>query len=317
MTRTRKCFVEWPSFEVNILEKLQIFLFTKPSSIKLEVVLGTFVGQTVDIINLDIPGELAHTITSSGTIFREKRFEKDITKQINREKEQLRKELISERRSKIEQRRREADAKEKAAKLAAKTEVVPNISEAEARIELEKKQREEEEAAAVIKRVEEEEKRLEDIKIKNFYTGIENRSPIQGSLFYKSEWHGFGPKLPPSSLDKFEEKKKAPAKPVINLADLNQMYDLNDPRNEYIIEKLKELKNQQINELLLRDERMPFYEIQSLRQRLYELRLSDPVLNEIGIPLLQHEIAFNKRLIQFLEVLYYVAVYLIKKTIEP
>lgn len=309
VTQTKKCSIEWPSFEINILEKFQIYLFTKPSSIRLEVVMGSVKKEIITTVDLDIPGELANTITSSETLFREKHFEKDITKQIRKEKATLRKELIAIRRQNLIKRHLEKLHKEKETtakeKLLAKQplEKVSKETEEKLRAEHERELKEKEEAEKALQRLQNEEKLVEENKIKEFYAGLDKKSPIQGSLLYKSEWHGFGPKLPPASLDKFEDKKGPTHLNTnrIDITNMNQMYDLNDPRNELIIHKLRELKNQQINDTLQKDAGMPFNEVESLRQRLYRLRLSEAELNEFPIPLTHQEILQNKKLIQFLE----------------
>ena len=323
VARTKKYFVEWPSFEINIHEKLQIFLFTKPSSIKAEVVMGTFTNTTVDVIDLDVPGELANTITSSGTIFREKKFAKDVSHLVKRETNKIMKQREKELKAKQAQEKRENKAKmkeqaqkqkaEKArskspAKEEKKTEA--QIRQDKERLEKErqekiKKEAEEKAAKEVKLKKEEEDKKQIEQKLQEAAENVIKDSPVQGILFYKSEWYGFGPKLPPPSIDKLEKKKEPAYRKVVDVTTIERMYDLNDPRNEYIIQRLHEMKSHQINELLLKDARPHFYEIEALRQRLYLLRLSEPELNELPIPLSQEEIINNRKLIQFLEVRYF------------
>ena len=306
VARTRKCFVDWPSFEVNFMEKLQIYLFSKPSSMKLEVVMGNFfLSRVVDTINIEIPGELANTITSSGTIFRESQFSKDISKIHRREEKKLNK-LVKQKRDAFEaQKVREAAARKKEEQVKAKINAATNSGQTkpDTQEEFERKKRQDEEINENLKKRQEElDKEIEKLT-SEFKQRMAKESPVQGMLYYKSEWSGFGPKLPPPSLDKFEEKKKSRFESNrIEITDLNQMYDLNDPRNEYVIQKLRELKNHQINRILERDAQMPYNDVLSLRQRLYELRKVESELCETPIPLLQEEIEMNRRLIHFIEV---------------
>jgi len=53
-------------------------LYTKPASIRFDVILGTLREHVVDSVYVDIPGDNANSLTSSSTIFREAAFEKKV-----------------------------------------------------------------------------------------------------------------------------------------------------------------------------------------------------------------------------------------------
>jgi len=69
-------------------------------------------------------------------------------------------------------------------------------------------------------------------------------------ITFKAEWFGFGPKLPPPSIEKFAIAQKDGIKQkhqhIKEGESLDKMIDLNDPRNEYLIQDLKDIKNAQI-----------------------------------------------------------------------
>lgn len=37
MARTRKVNLDWPNFEVRFMEKLSVYVFTKPSTVKMRI----------------------------------------------------------------------------------------------------------------------------------------------------------------------------------------------------------------------------------------------------------------------------------------
>jgi hypothetical protein len=68
VTRSRKAFLKWPSFEIEFTEQFQICLFTMPSSIQLEIVIGgAFKESLVDVIDLEVPGSHVKALTSAAT----------------------------------------------------------------------------------------------------------------------------------------------------------------------------------------------------------------------------------------------------------
>ena len=63
------------NWEIRIMEKFLIHLFTKPHKIKFVICIKSFLKtQIIDSVEVEIPGENAKTITSTSNIFREVSF---------------------------------------------------------------------------------------------------------------------------------------------------------------------------------------------------------------------------------------------------
>lgn len=77
VARSRKQFLRWPNLEIEISEQFQVCLFTMPSSIQLEVVVGvplTIKEILVDVINVEVPGSHVKALTSAATLVKEISF---------------------------------------------------------------------------------------------------------------------------------------------------------------------------------------------------------------------------------------------------
>jgi hypothetical protein len=195
VSRTRKCWIDWPSYEVNFMEKLEVYLFTKPSSIRLQIVSGVMIERTIDSFDVDIPGESVNSITSSPTLYKEAFFLKRAPKKGRRAGVKKSKELIQVKSHKqnVEERQRmnweEAlghdieDEETKRLQSPAKND--PSAGEK--------------------KGPEIPEKTQEQI-IKDELEKIVKMDLIEGRILYKSEWVGYGPKMPPLNADSFSNK---------------------------------------------------------------------------------------------------------------
>ena len=73
VARTNKAAINWPSYEVDILDQFQIHVFTLPSKIQLDVEVD---GSLVDRIDLDVPGNHVKTLTSASRLLKEYGFGK-------------------------------------------------------------------------------------------------------------------------------------------------------------------------------------------------------------------------------------------------
>ena len=73
VAQTQKRKIDWPSFEIDILDHFQLHMFTLPSKIELELVIN---GEEIDRINLIIPGGNVKTLTSASRIINEYEFSK-------------------------------------------------------------------------------------------------------------------------------------------------------------------------------------------------------------------------------------------------
>jgi hypothetical protein len=56
VARTKKAFLTWPNYEIDVNEHFQLHLFTMPSSLQLELVMGTFKETLVDVLDVEVPG---------------------------------------------------------------------------------------------------------------------------------------------------------------------------------------------------------------------------------------------------------------------
>lgn len=71
VTQTAKSQISWPNFELDILDQFDIHVFTLPSSVQLEIVIGD---KMVDILDLIIPGSHVKTLTSAARMIKEYTF---------------------------------------------------------------------------------------------------------------------------------------------------------------------------------------------------------------------------------------------------
>ena len=77
VSRTRKAFVKWPNFEIEIMEQFQVHVFTMPSSIQLEIVIGTAYGERLaDVLDVEVPGKYVKALTSASSLVKELPFSK-------------------------------------------------------------------------------------------------------------------------------------------------------------------------------------------------------------------------------------------------
>ena len=64
----------------------------------------------------------------------------------------------------------------------------------------------------------------------------------------------------------------------------SQPIDVNDPRNEEIIKKLKTMKNNYLEKLLEDDAKFQLHDTESFRHKLLMSRIEDPNYSKIPIP---------------------------------
>ena len=65
VSTTVKYNLDWPNMTINIGQQYRLSLSTKPFSIRVEVCTGGFFSSVVGVIELDIPGDGAYTLTST------------------------------------------------------------------------------------------------------------------------------------------------------------------------------------------------------------------------------------------------------------
>ena len=89
VSHSRKAFLRWPNLEIEIAEQFQVCLFTMPSSIQLEIVIGGLFKETlVDVINVEVPGSHVKALTSAATLIKEIPFSKCLFDQRRQTKRQ-------------------------------------------------------------------------------------------------------------------------------------------------------------------------------------------------------------------------------------
>ena len=77
VTRSNKRLLKWPNLEIEIAEQFQVCLFTMPSSIQLELVVGgIFKEHLIDVLNIEVPGSHVKALTSAATLVKELPFSK-------------------------------------------------------------------------------------------------------------------------------------------------------------------------------------------------------------------------------------------------
>ena len=266
VTRTRKAFFQWPTYEADFQEKFQLYLYAKPSSIQLQIVMGFIFNTTIDTVNVPIPGDNVNTLTSSSSIYQEIAFFKKV---------KPKKEKEAPKEDENEQNNNENE----------KNEEIPllNAQQSEVRKYIEK-----------ISEIGPFEGKL---LYKGQWVGYGPKMPPRNIDYFKKKTaidETTISKIPKGLLE-YEEN---------NFFDEPGYHiDVNDPRNEGLFEKIRASKNKELRELLKQEEMLPFFDLISLRQRLLKLRFSNPDLMEIEIPMTEDEIFYNnKRLIELLEV---------------
>lgn len=89
VARTKTCLLKYPNYEIDLTEQFQIHMFTVPTSIKLELVMGVSKDILVDVINIDVPGEYVRALTSASSLIKEQSFSKfDFDKRVIEEKQE-------------------------------------------------------------------------------------------------------------------------------------------------------------------------------------------------------------------------------------
>ena len=271
VTRTKKAFINWPSFEADFQEKYQLYLYAKPSSIQLQIVTGLIFPKTIDTIDVPIPGDNVNTLTSSSSIYQEMSFFKKI---IEKPVEQ-----VPEKKKVIEKNKKNEDNEDAASLLKQSKEAPEN------------------EVQKFIEKLSEIKPFEGRVLYKGQWIGYGPHMPPRNIDYFQKKLpieEGGANKIPKGLLE-YETNKLAFGEPGFHI-------DVNDPRNELLFETLRHMKSRELRELLKQEEMLPFFDLISLRQRLLKMRYANPDLMELEIPMTEDEIFFNKRLIELLEV---------------
>ena len=286
MASTPKTEIDWPYFEVNFNELFQVFIFTKPYSIAVEVCQGGLFGSTIDRIEISIPGEHSNSLTSASTIIRTVHYDR---KKIR----------------KLPKKKAKTPAKPKATS-------VPNV-ETPGFIPADDQQSDLVKQADGSKPIVSPDVKP-DTKEDNINTELidaETEDSEQqiievlesGRISLEVGWKGFGPKLPPlntGGFGIFRQRKQenqgyqALGQTEDDLMKEEILIDVNDPRNNDFVEKVREIRNNELRSLLINDMKVPLHDVKSLRHEMLEANKNDYDQNKKIIPLLEKEVTMDR-----------------------
>jgi coiled-coil and C2 domain-containing protein 2A len=286
MAKTPKVAISWPEFEVNFRELLNVFIFTKPYSIAVEICQSGFFDTVLDRIEISIPGEHAHSLTSASTIYRTIEYQKkNIRKLPKKTKKPKAKELASDPKP-------SADGTKMNPIDDHPSDLVRPISggdliSADGLKEIEKNRKDEE--------IGTDNHDDETLDLENQVVEIVE----SGRLNLEVGWIGFGPKLPPMNSGGFGVfRLKRPEKhgyQQLSQSDEEEelIIDVNDPRSNELVEKIREIRNNELRSLLTNDMKVPLYNVKSMRHELMKLSLMDYTNNikKHGTSMLEVDIA--------------------------
>ena len=318
MAVTEKVAVQWPKMEIDFKELFQIFVYTKPYSISIEVCEGGLINHVIDTVEIDIPGELANSLTSAGTIIREVPYVKK--RVLSRPKPQTKKQMPPV---------QSADSsKQPVSGLppgtpglngASTPGMLPGIPLEDGNGDLfikdlnggpDQKHNKDQRPGSDNSRL-----RDDDINTEIPEDEYEDE-PVpfdvleSGRLNIEVGWKGFGPKLPPLNTGGFgifrqrkKEKNGYESLPQSE-SDLIKdeiLVDVNDPRNNEYVEKVREIRNNYLRSLLKNDMKIPLNDVQSVRHQLMKLNLMDYDQKKKNIPLLEKEVVENEDLMRLVQ----------------
>lgn len=141
---------------------------------------------------------------------------------------------------------------------------------------------------------------------------LNQKNFVSGKTLYKTEWEGQAGDMPPTKIDERVKlyEKQTENNPFITrtIEDFNNYldenlshqffkffksdypYDINDPRNIPILEKIKNLKTDLLLRFLYKEYMLPFFEFESLRQKILFKRVEKNSMKNLKIPLLEKQI---------------------------
>lgn len=270
MVRTSPTSLQFPSWELIFMQKYQIFLYTKPYSIQVEIKYSGFLGDTFSLIDIDVPGEKANTLTSTAGLFRDVEFQK--IKVIKPSKPKKADELKKKKKAPQEDPQQEE----------------PQVDE---------------QGEGLIQNNEDE---GEETLVSEQTSQITNEIISKGKLQILVSWKGFGRAMPPpnaSGFGVFRQVKATKQRPGMHNPssemDRLMLIDVNDPRNHSILDQYRKHRSQHIRRLLDRDMNFALYDTPSLRQELLYLKRNNPKIKKI--PFREKQIAEDPELCSFIK----------------
>lgn len=68
---SRKVPLKWPSFEADLMDQFQIYVFTLPHQVEMEIYFGD---TMIDKFDIEIPGQHVKSLTSASRLIKEYPF---------------------------------------------------------------------------------------------------------------------------------------------------------------------------------------------------------------------------------------------------
>lgn len=280
MSTSEKKSLEWPSFEIDFKHLFQIFIYTKPYSIAVEVCAAGLFDETIDRVELEIPGDHSNSLTSASSLFRDVPYCK---KRLLRAPAQPKKP-------------REAEPKA-GGPAGTQFDDKHNSNDPVKQVDPDNK----------LDQSRKEEALKADEQQDTDSTEAEQPSEVLegGRISVEVGWKGFGPHLPPlntGGFGIFRQRKKTkggyasvPQEEDDLLRD-EVLLDVNDPRNYERVERIREIRNNYLRSLLHSDMKVPLNDIPSLRHEFMKLSLLTYDSKIKHMPLLEAEAARNRHI---------------------
>ena len=134
---------------------------------------------------------------------------------------------------------------------------------------------------------------MDDVEKKSLKNEVEKmeKMDIDGSIFVKAEWDGFGEQMPPARSESiFTNNQNDKNRNYYTKQEQHTIFqeqrplDVNDPRNEDIIKSIQMMKNDYLDRLLTNDSKYQLHDVESFRHKLLRARQNDPEYAGIPIP---------------------------------
>jgi hypothetical protein len=320
MATTAKTPIQWPSFEIEFKEHFDIFVYTKPYSIAIEVCEAGLITHVLDRIEVDIPGEHANSLTSAGTIIREVAYSKKRFLKASKEENKKPKgepktpELSNAANNQMNGPPVVTQVNGLPVVLsAANPGLVGPITDNGMRPTGENPDVKNNNAVhddVFNNRKLDDDLNTEapddDIPLEEVpYEVLES-----GRINIEVGWKGFGPKLPPLNTGGFgifrQRKKEKHLYQALPQSDNDVerdeiLIDVNDPRNNDYVEKVREIRNNYLRSLLRNDMKLPLSDVKSIRHELMKLYLSEYREKKKAVPLLEREIVADEDLMKLIQ----------------
>lgn len=286
VSKSLKKGINYPDMTVPLGLRYHLSVGTKPFNIYMEILTGGFFGNVIGRAEIEIPGDHVYTITSTPKLFRSTLFQK-----------------IDPKGGKIIQSASEPE-KDGYQQLNPENQNFIGMQENEVEM-IDEPNRDNQDpnnpsypnnnAPGAT------DPKKEPIK--------EIRVSYEGRLNYSVLWEGWGSDMPPpnaSGYGAFKTYKKGEYQKLNNIdqeEDENILVDLNDPRNDDLIEKIKTVRNNMLSNKLRDDANFPLTNTVSLRHKLIKHCLLNPeqLSEHETIPMNTQEIASNPKLMKILE----------------